>query len=49
VEDLASLTDELWDPQRLSAAGIGPEEARFDEALAEVSPQLVQAPVGGTR
>jgi predicted Zn-dependent peptidase len=49
MEDLAALTDELWDPRRLSAAGIGPEESRFDEALAEVSPQLAQAPVGGTR
>jgi predicted Zn-dependent peptidase len=49
MEDLAALTDELWDPRSLSAAGIGPEESRFDEALAEVSPQLAQAPVGGTR
>ena len=34
LEDLAALVDELWAPERLSAAGIGPDEARFDEALA---------------
>jgi predicted Zn-dependent peptidase len=34
VEDLQALTDELWDPARLSVAGIGPDERRFDDALA---------------
>jgi predicted Zn-dependent peptidase len=34
LEDLAALVGELWAPKRLSAAAIGPDEARFDEALA---------------
>jgi predicted Zn-dependent peptidase len=33
-EDLNALVDELWAPERLSAAGIGPDERRFDEAVA---------------
>jgi predicted Zn-dependent peptidase len=33
VEDLAELVDELWTPERLSAAGIGPDGERFEEAL----------------
>jgi predicted Zn-dependent peptidase len=40
-EDLAELVEELWGPGRLSAAGIGPDEERFDEALTEVEPGLV--------
>src|SRR5207302_2549022 len=36
-EDLVALVDELWAPQRLSAAGIGPDEARFDQAVGEVA------------
>ena len=36
LEDLAALADELWAPGRLSAAGIGPDEGRFDEAVAAV-------------
>jgi predicted Zn-dependent peptidase len=44
IEDLAGLVDELWSPERLSAAGIGPDEARFEEALAAVGPALVEAP-----
>ena len=27
LEDLRELTDELWAPERLSGAGIGPDEA----------------------
>jgi predicted Zn-dependent peptidase len=42
-EDLAALADELWAPERLSAAGIGPDEARFEEALAGVGPTLVES------
>jgi predicted Zn-dependent peptidase len=38
VDDLAALAHELWAPERLSAAGIGPEEARFEEALAAIGP-----------
>jgi predicted Zn-dependent peptidase len=41
LDDLAGLVAELWPAERLSAAGIGPEEAKFDEALAavEIEPQ----------
>ncbi len=33
LEDLAELADELWAPERLSSAGIGPDEARFEEGV----------------
>ncbi len=36
VEDLAGLARELWAPERLSAAGIGADEGRFEEALSGV-------------
>ena len=39
LDDLRALTDELWAPERLSAAGIGPDEAAFREAAAEVTPR----------
>jgi predicted Zn-dependent peptidase len=42
-EDLVKLVEELWAPDRMSAAGIGPDEARFDEALTAVRPSLVEA------
>ncbi len=42
VEDLAALVAELWSPERLSAAGIGPEEGRFEEALGSMAPALVE-------
>jgi len=38
LDELRALTDELWAPERLSAAGIGPDEAAFREAAAEVTP-----------
>jgi predicted Zn-dependent peptidase len=38
MDDLRALTDELWAPERLSAAGIGPEEDAFRAAVAEVTP-----------
>jgi predicted Zn-dependent peptidase len=41
-EDLAALVDELWAPERLSAAGIGPDENRFEEALGSLAPTLVE-------
>jgi predicted Zn-dependent peptidase len=41
VSDLGLLVDELWAPGRLSAAGIGPDEARFEAALEQVGPALV--------
>jgi predicted Zn-dependent peptidase len=43
LEDLAALVDELWAPERLSAAGIGPDEERFEVALSAVGPALVEA------
>jgi len=43
LEDLAGLTAELWAPERLSIAGIGPDQARFDEALAGVGPVLLES------
>jgi predicted Zn-dependent peptidase len=43
IEDLAGLVDELWSPERLSAAGIGPDEARFEEALGSMAPALVES------
>ena len=48
LEDLDALVTELWAPARLRAAGIGPEESRFEEALAplEVSGP---APAGAAR
>jgi predicted Zn-dependent peptidase len=33
VEDLAALVEQLWPAERLSVACIGPDEARFDEAM----------------
>jgi predicted Zn-dependent peptidase len=46
LPDLAGLVDELWDPERLSAAGIGPDAERFDEALSAMAPELAKIPVG---
>jgi predicted Zn-dependent peptidase len=43
LDDLVKLVDELWAPERLSAAGIGPEQERFEEALAAIAPSLVEA------
>ena len=42
-EDLEALVSELWAPGQLAAAGIGPDEARFEEALGRVAPTLVGA------
>jgi len=36
LDDLSALADELWAPERLSAAGIGPSEEAFRAALAPV-------------
>jgi predicted Zn-dependent peptidase len=43
VEDLAELAHELWAPERLSAAGIGPDRERFEEALAGIGSPLVES------
>jgi predicted Zn-dependent peptidase len=37
VEDLRALSTELWAPERLSFAGIGPDEERFEAALDAVA------------
>jgi predicted Zn-dependent peptidase len=37
LDDLRTLADELWSPERLSVAGIGPDEDRFDEAVGAVA------------
>jgi predicted Zn-dependent peptidase len=37
LEDLSELAAELWAPQRLSCAGIGPDESRLQSALAPIS------------
>jgi len=42
LDDLHVLVDELWTPEHLSAAGIGPDDARFEQALAAVGPALVE-------
>jgi predicted Zn-dependent peptidase len=38
MDDLRELVDELWAPERLSAAGIGPSKDAFGEAVAPVCP-----------
>jgi predicted Zn-dependent peptidase len=43
AEDVAELATELYDPERLSAACIGPDEERFREATALVSQALAAA------
>ena len=41
VDELAELATELWAPARRSAAAIGPDRARFEEAIASVAPAAV--------
>jgi predicted Zn-dependent peptidase len=43
AEDVAGLAEELLAPERLSAAGIGPSEAVFREAVEQVNPALAEA------
>jgi predicted Zn-dependent peptidase len=38
MDDLRELVDELWAPERLSAAGIGPSNDSFRDAVAPVCP-----------
>jgi predicted Zn-dependent peptidase len=40
LEDLSGLAHELWAPERLTAAGIGPNADRFESALAAAEPAL---------
>ncbi|HVW16777.1 MAG TPA: pitrilysin family protein, partial [Solirubrobacteraceae bacterium] len=42
-DDLAELAAELFAPERLSAAGIGGDEAAFRRALEPISPALAEA------
>jgi predicted Zn-dependent peptidase len=42
-DDLAALADELWAPERLAAAGIGPDSERFDAAIGDVLPALEES------
>jgi hypothetical protein len=46
LTDLEELATELWDPARLSIAGIGPDEQRFEEALADL--RAITEPGGPT-
>jgi predicted Zn-dependent peptidase len=47
TEDLTLLAHELWVPERLSAAGIGPDEGRFEESLkALASAETARSAVG---
>ena len=41
--EISALADELLAVERLSAAGIGPDESRFREAVSRVSPGLAEA------
>ena len=42
-DDLVALADELWAPERLSAAGIGPDGERFAAAIDGVLPALQES------
>jgi predicted Zn-dependent peptidase len=42
IDDLRALAAELWAPERLSAAGIGPDEESFDEALAGLARRVAE-------
>ena len=43
LDDLKGLTAELWAPERLSAAGIGPDEDAFRAAVSEVCPAAAES------
>jgi predicted Zn-dependent peptidase len=43
AEDVEALAGEFYDPEHLSAAGIGPEEERFRDASGSVSEALAAA------
>jgi predicted Zn-dependent peptidase len=44
LDDLRELTSELWAPERLSAAGIGPDEDGFTAAVDSVAPAAEASP-----
>ncbi len=41
-DDVATAARDLFAPERLSAAGIGPRESRFRAALARINPALAE-------
>jgi predicted Zn-dependent peptidase len=43
LDDVMELARELWQPERLSAGGVGADEATFRSALEAVSPSLAAA------
>ena len=43
ADDVTALADELFAPERLSAAGVGGDEAAFVRALEPVNPELAAA------
>jgi len=43
LDDVTALARELWEPERLSAAGVGTDEDAFRAALEAVSPELAAA------
>jgi predicted Zn-dependent peptidase len=43
LDDVIGLARELWVPERMSAAGVGADEATFRSALDAVSPALAEA------
>jgi predicted Zn-dependent peptidase len=43
-DDVAAVASELFAPERLSAAGIGPRESRFRAAVARVNPAVAERP-----
>ena len=43
-EDVAAAARDLFAPERLSAAGIGPRESRFRSAVARLNPALAERP-----
>ncbi|MGH2742884.1 MAG: M16 family metallopeptidase [Thermoleophilaceae bacterium] len=43
LDDLSELARELWQPEALSAAGVGGDESAFRTALEAVSPALAEA------
>jgi predicted Zn-dependent peptidase len=43
LNDVNALAKELWQPERMSAAGVGGDENAFRSALEAVSPALAAA------
>jgi predicted Zn-dependent peptidase len=43
LDDVNTLAQELWQPERMSAAGVGGDESAFRRALEAVSPALAAA------